>query len=352
MDSRSLDFADEVLRHTGGEGADVVLNSMSGPAISAGLRILRPGGRFLEIGKAEIWDAAQVAAVNAHARYFAVDLTPLIQGSPLAIRERLLALLAEMDAGKLQPLPRASFPLRDAAAAFRHMARARHIGKVLIMPPCARRAARPLRFREDGWYLLTGGLRGLGVEVARWMAGRGARKLALCSRRAPSPEVECVLDQLRVQGVEIRTMAADVSRKEDVQSVLAQLAGAPLRGVIHMAGVLDDGLLQDQTWDRFEAVMAPKMLGAWHLHALTRAMPLEVFALFSSAASVLGSAGQANHAAANAFLDGLAHFRRAEGLPAVSINWGPWAGAAPPPDLLSSIDSQAWVLSRSRSMKV
>jgi hypothetical protein len=135
-----------------------------------------------------------------------------------------------------------------------------------------------------------------------------------------------VFDELRAQGVELRAVTGDVSREEDVRRVLDQITGAPLRGVIHMAGVLDDGLLQDQTWERFESVLAPKMLGAWRLHTMTRSMPLEVFALFSSVASVLGSPGQANHGAANAFLDGLANLRRAQGLPAVSINWGPWAG--------------------------
>jgi len=326
MNSRSLSFADEVLRLTEGKGVDVVLNSMSGSAISAGLRILRPGGRFLEIGKSEIWDARQVSAVNPQARYFAIDLTDQIKNTPHVIRERLLVILNEMAAGTLRPLPRSSFPLQDAASAFHHMARARHIGKVLLMPPVAGAADESVRFRENGWYLLTGGLRGLGVEVAKWMASRGARKLALLSRRPPSPEIDKVFAELRALGVELRTLTGDVSRRDDVRRVIAQFTDAPLRGVVHMAGVLDDGLLQDQTWERFETVLAPKMLGAWNLHTLTRSMPLEIFALFSSVASVLGSAGQTNHGAANAFLDGLAHRRRAEGLPAVSINWGPWAG--------------------------
>jgi acyl transferase domain-containing protein len=331
MDSRSLSFESAVRERTGGAGLDIVLNSLTGEAIPAGLRLLARGGRFLEIGKAEIWDQARAAAVNAEARYVAIDLTDTIVHDGAAIRQRLLSLLGEVERGSLRPLPRSVFPFDRVADAFRHMARARHIGKVVLTPAVGEGpSVEGPQFRQDSWYLITGGLRGLGVEVARWMADRGARRLALMSRREPPDDVRPVLAALRERGVEVRIIIGDVSRRADVETALAQLSGAPVRGVIHAAGVLDDGVLDEQTWSRVETVLAPKMQGAWNLHVLTRGLPLDFFVMFSSVASVFGAAGQANHGAANAFLDTLAHRRRAEGLPALSLNWGPWAdvGAA------------------------
>ncbi|MFG1955943.1 type I polyketide synthase, partial [Micromonospora sp. NPDC048830] len=180
----------------------------------------------------------------------------------------------------------------------------------------------------DGTYLITGGLGALGLTVARWLVGRGARHLVLLGRREPTGEAAAVLDDLRRSGAEVTAAPADVARADDLERLIAEIPGSrPLRGVVHAAGVLHDGVLLQQPWPDFARVLAPKVAGGWNLHRLTRDLPLDFFVLFSSAASLLGSTGQANYAAANAFLDGLAHHRRAQGLPAVSVNWGPWTEA-------------------------
>jgi acyl transferase domain-containing protein/acyl-CoA synthetase (AMP-forming)/AMP-acid ligase II/acyl carrier protein len=187
--------------------------------------------------------------------------------------------------------------------------------------------AAPLPMQADATYLITGGLGSLGLEITDWMVEQGARNLVLLGRSAPSERVQGLLDRIRERGARIVVVHADVSRQEDVDRVLEEVDRSlpPLRGVLHAAGVLDDGVLLMQDWSRFSSVMAPKVAGAWNLHLGTRDRQLDFFVLFSSAASLLGSPGQGNYAAANAFLDSLAHFRRAQGLPAVSICWGPWA---------------------------
>jgi acyl transferase domain-containing protein len=176
-------------------------------------------------------------------------------------------------------------------------------------------------------YLVTGGLRGLGLRVAEWLAEQGARHLVLMGRRAADERAQRVVDRLRAQGVEVQLAIGDVAQRDDVQRMLAALA-TPLAGVIHAAGVLDDGVIAGQTWPRFATVMGPKVFGSWNLHTLCGELDFLVF--FSSGASVAGSPGQVNHAAANAFEDALAWHRQAQGLPTLSINWGPWAeiGAA------------------------
>ena len=181
--------------------------------------------------------------------------------------------------------------------------------------------------RSEGAYLITGGLGGLGLTVARWLVAQGARNLVLLGRREPTAEAREAIAEMEAQGARVRALRADVSRPEDITRVLAEIAASlpPLRGIVHAAGVLDDGVLLEQDLERFATVMAPKVAGAWTLHTHTQRLPLDFFVLFSSGASLLGSPGQGNYAAANAFLDALAHHRRALGLPALSINWGPWA---------------------------
>jgi len=184
-----------------------------------------------------------------------------------------------------------------------------------------------LSFREDGTYLITGGLGGLGLLMSKWMVKQGARHLVLVGRSNPKEAAKEKIKELEQAGVEVVVTQADISDAEQVAKVLAQIEQSlpPLRGIIHAAGILDDGILLQQTWERFRRVMAPKVQGAWHLHNLTQNQPLDFFILFSSAAALLGSPGQSNYGAANAFLDALAHYRRAQGLPGMSINWGIWS---------------------------
>lgn len=183
------------------------------------------------------------------------------------------------------------------------------------------------RLRPDATYLITGGLGGLGLEVAEWMARSGARNLVLASRNAPAERAAEVLVRLEQAGIRVVTIAADVSREPEVASVLATIASSmpPLRGIVHAAGVLNDALLVHQGWEGFARVRAAKVDGSWILHTLTRNLDLDFFVLFSSGSTVMPAHGQANYVAANAFLDGLACYRRSLGLPALSIGWGPWA---------------------------
>ncbi|MUG91819.1 SDR family NAD(P)-dependent oxidoreductase [Scytonema sp. UIC 10036] len=178
----------------------------------------------------------------------------------------------------------------------------------------------------EGSYLITGGLGALGLQLAKWLADKGAKHLVLTGRRKPSEKAQQTITQLEEAGVEVSVLLGDVSVKQDAASILEKVQASlpPLQGVIHAAGVLDDGVLQQMNWERFTKVMAPKVQGAWHLHQLTQELPLDFFVCFSSAASLLGSTGQGNYAAANAFLDGLASHRRALGLPGLSVNWGAW----------------------------
>jgi acyl transferase domain-containing protein/NADPH:quinone reductase-like Zn-dependent oxidoreductase/aryl carrier-like protein len=331
MSSRTLDFAEQVLELTGGEGVDVVLNSLNGEFIPASLGALRRGGRFVEIGKIGVWEAERVAALGRDVAYLPFDLGQVRETRPELVRSTLEELGRMLHAGEIQPLPFRSFPLHDAASAFRFMAQARHVGKVVLTTPdepTADGPAPPVRLRGDASYLITGGLGALGLHVARWMVGQGVRDLTLVGRHAPAGSALEALAELERAGARVRVMQADVSDPGDATRLMEAVhAGSPpLRGIVHAAGVLDDGVLVQQSWGRFEQVLAPKVRGAWHLHRLTHDIPLDFFVLFSSAAALLGSPGQASYAAANAFLDALAHQRRSEGLPALSIDWGMWAG--------------------------
>jgi NAD(P)-dependent dehydrogenase (short-subunit alcohol dehydrogenase family)/acyl carrier protein len=227
-------------------------------------------------------------------------------------------------AGTLKPLPPTSYPLSRAAEAFRRMAGAGHAGKIVLTPAGGAEPARPFSL---GSYLISGGLGAIGQRVAAYLVDQGARSLLLLGRGEPSAEAAARIDGWRAAGVAVRLARADVASEGELRAVLDELRAtmAPLRGVFHAAGELDDGLLLQQTAGRFARVMAAKVGGSWNLHRLTAGDRLDHFVLFSSAAALVGSPGQANYAAANAFMDSLAHFRRASGQPALSIQWGPWA---------------------------
>ncbi|WP_392481395.1 SDR family NAD(P)-dependent oxidoreductase [Nostoc sp. C110] len=190
----------------------------------------------------------------------------------------------------------------------------------------------PLSLQTDGIYLITGGLGALGLRVARWLLEKGARHLLLLSRRSPGEQAQVAIQEMEQDGAHIQVALADVTNQAELSTVLHNL-NYPLRGIIHAAGVLDDGILLRQTWERFAKVLAPKIDGAWNLHLLSRDCPLDFFVMFSSVASLVGSPGQGNYAAANMYLDTLAHYRRHQGLPALSINWGPWSDAGMAADL-------------------
>lgn len=332
MNSRTLEFADEIKAITQGRGVDLVLNSLNGEFIAKSFSVLAPQGRFLEMGKIGIWTEEQARAADPSYRYYPFDLAAVSRDNPALIAHMFDALMADFESGALRPLPLAVFAMRNAVEAYRYMAQAKHIGKIAL----SRReeifrefAERDGAIRADGTYLITGGLGALGLLFARWLVEQGARSVALTGRNAPKPAAQAVLDELRGLGACVDVLQGDISKPEDVERILAAIRrqAPPLRGIIHAAGLLDDGMLAEQSWERFSNVMAPKVQGAWNLHRATRGEPLDFFVLFSSVAAIIGNLGQGNYASANAFLDGLAHYRRRIGLPASSINWGPWAEA-------------------------
>jgi len=325
MNSRTLDFAEQVMASTSGEGVDIVLNSLTGEGfIPKSLSVLRSGGRFLEIAKSGVWTPSQVAQFKPDIAYFLVDLAQICQQQPALIKSMLHELMLQFKAGQLKPLPRKVFPIVDAISAFRYMQQAKQIGKIVMTQPTDT-MDKSLLFRTDSTYLITGGLGSLGLLIAGWMVKQGAKHLVLVGRSGANPNVKSQLKALEQAGAEVIVAGADVSIATQIAQVLANIEQPPLRGIIHAAGVLDDGVLSSQNQERFARVMAPKVQGAWNLHTLTQDKSLDFLVFFSSAASLLGSIAQANYAAANTFLDALAHYRRAQGLPGMSINWGAWS---------------------------
>jgi myxalamid-type polyketide synthase MxaB len=322
--SRTLDFADQILAATNGAGVDVVLNSLSGEAIPQSFRALSPSGRFVEIGKRGIWTDEQVAAVRPGASYFSGDLGEGSVKIPEVLRSLLEEVVAKFDEGTFTELPVTCFPIAKAREAFRLMQQARHVGKIVMTLPVP--SLKSVTCDPTGTYLVTGAFGGLGQVIARWLVEKGARNLALVSLRGAREEHEAFLTEIS-RTAKVRAITADLSRRDEVVRVLdeIELELPPLKGIIHAAGVLADGVLQKQSWDRFEQVIGAKAMSAWHLTELTLGKDLDFFVEFSSVAAVLGNAGQSNYAAANAFLDGLAHFRRGLGVPGLSINWGGWS---------------------------
>ncbi|WP_230967594.1 SDR family NAD(P)-dependent oxidoreductase [Nostoc commune] len=437
FNSRTLDFRAEIAAQTQGEGVDIILNSLSGEFIPQSLAVLKPQGRFVEIGKIDVWSNEEVKQVKANADYFLIDIVDLCRQQPELVQQILQHLLEEFTNYRLQPLAAQVFPMTNVVDAFRYMQQGKHIGKVVVsqliatgyatnqIPPTAFkkggfvpplkqedlvRSAQsgfyptltlplqrggnrisslpPLQgggnrissfpalqgggnlisslppmhrgikggnsssvlrgeqilFKNDRTYLITGGLGGLGLVVAQWLVDMGARHLVLLGRNAPTSAAISRIQQLEVGGATITVAQVDVSQQQDLATILTQIEEStiPLAGVIHAAGLLDDGVMLQLNWQRWEKVMAAKVMGAWNLHLLTQKTPLDYFIMFSSATALFGSPGQANHVAANTFLDTLAHHRTSQGLPAMSINWGIWSeiGSAAQPQVTSQMEQR------------
>ena len=333
FDSRTTAFAAGVRRATQGRGVDLVLNSLAGDAIAKGLSALAPGGRFLEIGKRDVYanTAIGLRPLRNNVSLHVIDMGSILSGSPGEVQKLLSGILKRLRKGSLQPLAHSTLPFSQAAEAFRQMAQARHTGKIVLSANNDRITAvrklpqEPIRISPKASYLISGGLGGFGLAVASWLISRGARNLVLVSRSgAATPETRRAVAALRSKGVQVKVVKADMADEFQVARLMRAIAvgKAPLRGVFHAAMVLDDGILAQLTPERITRVLEPKAAGAWNLHQATRNLSLEHFVLFSSVASLVGTPGQANYVAANCFLDALAHHRRALGLPALAVNWG------------------------------
>ncbi|MFD2416879.1 SDR family NAD(P)-dependent oxidoreductase [Amycolatopsis pigmentata] len=333
FDSRGLGFVADVLAVTGGRGVDVVLNSLSGEFLRSSLDLLAFGGRFVELGKRDLYSDRNIPLfpLRNNVSYFVVDVDQLGKERLGLLTNHHSWVMAHIDAGTVQPVPHRVFPAAGVAEAFRSIQHSRHIGKLVVtfdQRPPVESVAPPDPFEPDpsGTYLVTGGASGFGAEIARWLACRGARHLALVNRRGMAvPGAEDLVAELTAGGATVSVHAADVTDESAMRDVVEAIdgTGAPLRGVVHAAMVLDDVMLADATADRFRAVLAPKMAGALVLDRVTDGHALDLFLLVSSAAAVFGNAGQAAYCAGNLFLEALARARRTRGLAGQAVAWGP-----------------------------
>jgi len=313
LNSRTLDFAEQIKPLTNNKGVDIVLNSLTGDFIAKSLRVLKKEGRFIEIGKIGILTETEVAQIRPDIHYYPFDLGEVGNESPEMIQTMLQQMMPEFDQNNLSPLPYHAFQLNDIVSAFRYMAQAQHFGKVVVSIQESR-----FQIHSNATYIITGGTGALGQIVSKWLIEKGATCILSISRHAGDHHD---LDQNT-----IIYKSCDVSCEKSMKLLFDEIEHSlpEVKGVIHAAGVLDDCSMIEQTWERFENTMKPKIWGAINLHQCTQKCSLDFFVMFSSSASLLGSAGQSNYAFANAFLDGFAQHRRSMGLCGTSINWGPW----------------------------
>jgi NAD(P)-dependent dehydrogenase (short-subunit alcohol dehydrogenase family)/acyl carrier protein len=320
-----------------GRGVDAVLNALAAEAIPMGLSCLAEFGRFIEIGKRDIYQNSKLPMwhLRKNASFHVVAMDAVFAGDAALTRELMTEITALVAAGKLRPLLHRSFPINRLDAAFRLMAGGKHTGKVILNfaePFMSREGelpAAPFRVDPGALYLVTGGFGGFGRSLARWLVEKGARHLVLTSRQgADAPGADEFLAELNAAGTQVLAVAADIGTPEGTAAVMTRIraAGRPLKGVFHLAMVIDDAPLTDLTADRMASVLNPKARGAWLLHKAAQDQPLDAFVMFSSASSVFGNPGQGNYSAANSFLDSLAHHRRSLGQPALAVNWGALGG--------------------------
>ena len=334
-DSRSTEFADQIRRDTDGYGVDVVLNSLTGAAQLAGLKLLSFAGRFVEIGKRDIYDDTRVGLFpfRRNLSFYAVDLPLLGESHPQRFNKLVRTVYQHVADGSL-PLPDyTEYPLAEAATAIRVMSGAEHTGKLVlsvtrsgesraVVPPKQARV-----FRGDGAYIVTGGLGGLGLFLATEMAKAGCGRIVLTARSNPTPKARQAIERISVAtGADVVVECGNIAEADTATRVVAAATatGLPVRGVLHAAAVVEDATLANITDELIDRDWAPKVYGAWNLHEATVGQPLDWFCLFSSAAALLGSAGQGAYAAACSWLDAFTHWRRGQGLPATAIAWGAW----------------------------
>jgi polyketide synthase 5 len=334
-DSRSAAFADQIRKDTAGYGVDIVLNTLTGASQRAGLGLLAPGGRFIEIGKKDIYGDSWLglSLFKRNLSFFAVDLALMCSTAP----ERLQALLSRVmhlaDTERLALPDIAIHPLKDAVEAIRVISGVGHTGKlVLTVPPTGRYSVpvapeRMTPFKQDGAYIITGGLGGLGLYLSDAMSAGGCGRLVLSARSTPGDAAMRTLATMRARGTEVEMIAGDIAQPLTARRLVesATATGLPLRGVLHAAAVIDDGILSSVTEERLQRNWAPKVDGAWHLHGATQKASLDWFCCFSSVAALFGSPGQSAYAAANSWLDAFTQWRRTQGLPSSAIAWAAWA---------------------------
>ncbi len=335
FDSRSLSFGRDIENLTEGEGVDVVLNSLSGEGfIETSVRICKKGARFLEIGKRDIWPKEKMQTHRPDIDYHIIALDEISQSQPELIQTMLTELMPLFQENILKSLPITVFPIEEAVKAFDYMRTAKHTGKVVIeIPPLP---SIQHKINANASYLITGGLGGLGLTLAKWLLENGATHLILSGRKPLDDENKAALKLIEIENTHIDYVSMDIGDEEAVKNCLKGLEASekPLKGIFHLAGIIDDATLMEQSWPRFEKVFQAKVYGSFYLHQYSK--NLDLFVMFSSMASSLGNPGQSNYAAANAFMDALCEYRHEQGLPAHSLSWGPWSDVGMAKELVSS----------------
>ncbi|ADZ71209.1 Fatty acid synthase transmembrane protein [Polymorphum gilvum SL003B-26A1] len=330
LDSRSLAFVDDIMEATDGQGVDVVLNSLFGEAMERSIEVLKPFGRFLELGKRDYYGNTRIGLrpFRQNLTYFGIDADQLLTRQPKLAKDLFIELVRLFENGTLAPLPYRVFEADGVIDAFRLMQQAGHIGKIVLRPPAVPAAVprrRSLALRPDATYVVGGGFGGFGAELLRRMTDLGARNLLVLSRRGTdSDDARAVAAELETRGVRVVAPACDLTDEATLAKTLADCRSTmpPIRGVFHTAMVLNDGLLANLDHDGLTRVLAPKIRGAELLDVLTAGDPLDHFVLYSSATTLVGNPGQANYVAANGYLEALARKRRAEGKPGLAVAWG------------------------------
>ncbi|MBD3345685.1 MAG: SDR family NAD(P)-dependent oxidoreductase [Chitinivibrionales bacterium] len=331
FDSRSLDFAENILQLTDDYGVDVIFSAQDDEILISNFILLSENGRYIEIGKKGIInnDFLPMRPFDRNISFFAIDIDRLAVSNEKVWNECALQVLECFEKGYFKPHPCTIFKASEIKDAFTYMAQSKHIGKIVIdmkdqIVPVVRQLKGDL-LREDGTYIVTGGLSGFGLATAKWLAENGAGHLVLLSRRGlQTDEAKTGVEYMENLGTRVKALAADVTDRNGIDEVMNEIKAdfPPVRGIIHAAMVLDDKLIRDMDYESLDRVMAPKVKGAINLHEATLKEPLDFFVCYSSVSAVIGNAGQANYAAANGFLDGFAKWRREQGLPCTSINWG------------------------------
>src|SRR6516164_2205213 len=334
VDSRSLAFADDIREITDGEGVDVVLNSIAGEAIPKGISILRPYGRFVELGKRDFFANHKIGLqpFRNNVQFFGVDVDRLLNDRPTLSGQLFAELAPLLEQRAFVPLPYRVFPIARAAEAFRCMQHSRHIGKIVLAMDGNDRPAAVAATPETGLqlspvasYLVTGGRSGFGLATAEWLVRKGARHLAVVGRsETTAPDAALALGRLRQAGVAVHEFTVDIAEADQVGHLIRRMQREmpPLRGIIHCAAVIQDSSLVNMTEANFGNVLRPKIAGAWNLHQETLDQKLDFFVMYSSATTLFGNEGQGNYVAANMYLEALADYRRGLGLPGLAVAWG------------------------------
>jgi acyl transferase domain-containing protein/NADPH:quinone reductase-like Zn-dependent oxidoreductase/NAD(P)-dependent dehydrogenase (short-subunit alcohol dehydrogenase family)/acyl carrier protein len=331
FNSRTLDFAEQIRTQTGDTGVDIVLNSLNGDFIPASIGTLASAGRFVELGKIGIWSPEQARSARPDVEYFNFDLSEFPEREYQQINREILQTVAGLLAdGSIAPVTTSSYSLDEIEEAFGVLSRGANIGKVVIdLQERALIGSDPeLVLGANETFLITGGLGALGLITAQRLVAGGARRLAFVSRRGADDPAAGTLRAKLDPDVDVVFLRGDVADQADVERIIAEMrkAGHQLAGIVHAAGVLADGPVSTMTWEQIDQVFQAKVYGTWALHQAARQQEsVRFFVGYSSMSSVLGTPGQANYAAGNAFIDAVMSWREARGEPGLAVGWGPWA---------------------------